>query len=204
MKRLPLMLFIIFGLLLFGCATDKEVTAQIRQKSVEQGKIFTEVTDALPMPGFSVLVIRAIMKTVKEGFYPFESRTSLHGKPLYPFVFNIGGQGVIWMAKGRPDTQQRIVGRQRNPEGGEGIKYTLEKEVALRPGTYTVYLGLTEEELQKEVVITLKKGETSILDFRPLYFPGRHNRNTGSFYEGVKSFEVFFDSKKISSLPNRS
>jgi hypothetical protein len=187
----------IFALLIGGCAANKEISDQIHQKSMERGNIFKEVADASSLQGFSVLVIRATLKTVKEGFYPLESGRSQQGKAEYPFVFNIGGQGVIWMAKGLPDTQKRIVDGKRNPEGGDGVKYTLEKRITLRAGRYKIYIGLTEANIQEEIAVTLTAGKTSILDFRPLYFPGRHNRNTGSFYQGLRDFEVYLDGKTI-------
>jgi hypothetical protein len=204
MKQVMLLPFIIFVLLLGGCATNAAVTEQIKRKSMEQETVFEELKDgSTPAAGFSVLTIRANMKTVKEGFYPLESKAALHGKPEYPFVFNIGGQGVIWLAKGTPDIQQQIVDGKRNPEGGEGMKYLLEKRIMLKPGTYKVYLGLTEEKIQEEVIVALTESKKSILEFRPLYFTGRYNRNTGSFYRGVRDFEVLLDDKKIGSIITR-
>ena len=100
MNKMILWPFIIFVFLVGGCATNTAVTEQIQKKSMEQGAVFEELKDGTPAAGFSVLTIRTTMKTVKEGFYPLESKTSLHGKPEYPFVFNIGGQGVVWMARG--------------------------------------------------------------------------------------------------------
>lgn len=182
---------------LVGCATNTAVTEQIREKSMEQGAIFQELTDGMPAPGLSVLIIRATMKTLKEGFYPLEFKSALHGKPEYPFVFNIGGQGVTWLAKGMPDIQQKIIEGKRNPEGGEGMKYFLEKRIMLKPGDYKIYVGLTEETLQKEVDVTLAKGKTSVLQFVPLYFTGRYNRNTGSFYHGLRDFDVYLDGVRI-------
>jgi len=101
------------------------------------------------------------------------------------------------MAKGTPDTQQTIINGKRNPEGGEGVKYSLVKTIRMKPGTYKIYIGLTEEKVQKEVSITLVRGMKSKLEFMPLYFPGRHNRNTGSFYKGLRGFDVFLDGKKV-------
>lgn len=199
MKQVILWPFIIFVLLLGSCSANTIVAKQIREKSVEQGAVFKELTDGMPTPGFSVLIIRATMKTLKEGFYPFEFKSALHGKPEYPFVFNIGGQGVTWLAKGTLDIQQNIVEEKRNPEGGEGMKYFLEKRIMLKPGAYKIYMGLTEETLQKEIDVTLSEGKTSVLQFMPLYFTGRYNRNAGSFYRGLRDFEVYLDGVRINS-----
>ena len=198
MKQMVLSTFIIIlTLLLTGCATNTAVTDQIRQKSMEQGAVFQELTDGMPTPGFSVLIIRATMKTLKEGFYPLEFKSPLHGKPEYPFVFNIGGQGVTWLAKGTPDIQQNIVEGKRNPEGGEGMKYFLEKRIMLKPGAYAIYIGLTEETLQKEVDVTLYEGKTSVLQFMPLYFT--NCRNASTFCYGLRDFEVYLDGVKMDS-----
>jgi hypothetical protein len=197
MKQVILWPFIIFVLLINGCATNTAVTNQIREKSLEQGAIFQELTDGTPTPGFSVLIIKATMKTLKEGFYPLEFKSALHGKPEYPFVFNIGGQGVTWPAKGTPDIQQQIAEGKRNPEGGDGMKYFLEKRIMLKPGAYKIYVGLTKETLQKEVDVTLSEGKTNVLQFMPLYFTGRYNRNAGSFYHGLRDFEVYLDGIRV-------
>ncbi len=197
MKQVILSPFIIFVLLLGSCAMNAAITKQIREKSIEQGAVFKELTDRMLTPGFNVLIIQATMKTPKEGYYFLEFKSALRGKPEYPFVFNIGGQGVTWLAKGIPDIQQKIIEGKRNPEGGEGMKYILEKRIMLKPGAYKIYVGLTEENLQKEVDVTLSEGKTSVLQFIPLYFTGRYNRNAGSFYRGLRDFEVYLDGVRI-------
>ena len=203
MKKGLLLIWLMSAFIFEGCSSDTAIREQIQKESTGQGKVFEEFTDGNPVGGLCVLTIRVTMKTVNKGFYPFESKNSFHGKEEYPLVFNIGGQGIIWMAKGTPDTQQTIINGKRNPEGGEGMKYSLVKTMMLRPGTYKIYIGLTEEKVQKEVSITLTKGRTSVLEFMPLYFPGRHNRNTGSFYRGLRDFDVFLDGKKVGTKPNK-
>ena len=165
---------------------------------MEQGNVFEELKYDNLKPGFGVLIIRVTMKTPKEGFYLLESKNSLHGKPEYPFIFNIGGQGVTWLAKGTPDIQQKIVDGKRNPEGGEGVKYFLEKNIRLKAGIYKIYFGLTEENFRKEIVINVTEGKTSILEFKPIYRRNRVRGNT--FYEGIHDFEVRLDGKEIKSL----
>lgn len=197
MKQMVLSTFIIVFALLESCAMNTAITEQIREKSIEQGAVFKELTDGRPTPGFSVLTIQAIMKTPKEGFYPLEFKPALRGKPEYPFVFNIGGQGVTWLAQGTPDIQRKDLEGKRNPEGGEGMKYILEKRIMLKPGTYKIYIGLVEEALQKEVDVTLSEGKTSVLQFMPLYFTSRFNRSAGSFYQGLRDFEVHLDRIRI-------
>lgn len=67
------------------------------------------------------------------------------------------------------------------------------------PGTYKIYIGLAEADVQKEVTITVTEGKTNMLEFLPLYYAGRFNRENGSFYYGVGDFEVFLDGKRMST-----
>jgi len=197
MKKATFLAIILSGFIL-GCTTGTAVREQICTKSMEQGNVFEELEDSNPMLGWSILIIRASMKTPREGYYLFESKHSLHGKSEYPFVFNIGGQGVTWMAKGKPDTQQKIIDAKRNPEGGEGVKYLLEKTIKLKPGSYKICLGLTEENFQKEIDINLLEGKTSILEFNPVY---QRDRVSGyTFYKGIHDFKVYLNEKEIDPL----
>jgi len=195
-KKIVFSIAIMSVLLLFGgCATSTAVKEQIQKKAVGQAAVFEEIKDGTSIDGFSVLTIRVTMKTVKEGFYPLESGSALHGKPEYPIVFNIGGQGVVWMAKGMPDIQPSHIDDKRNPEGGEGIKYTLEKKIMLKPVSYRVYVGLTEEKLQKEVDIVVSRESANILEFKPVY---KRDKGWGPrFYKGLSDFDVFLDGKEI-------
>jgi hypothetical protein len=197
MKKAIFLAIILSGFII-GCTTGTAVRGQICSTSAEQGNIFEELEDGNPVPGWSILIIRASIKTPREGYYLFESKHSLHGKSEYPFVFNIGGQGVTWMAKGKPDTQQKIIDSKRNPEGGEGVKYLLDKRIKLKPGSYKIYLGLTEENFQKEIDINLIEGKTSILEFTPVY---QRDRVSGyTFYKGIHDFKVYLNEKEIDPL----
>jgi hypothetical protein len=198
MKKVILLAFILSGLVFGGCLTNTAVKDQIRTKSMEQGTVFEKLEYDNLKPGFGVIIIRVTMKTPKEGFYLLESKNSLQGKPEYPFIFNIGGQGVTWLAKGTHDIQQKIVDGKRNPEGGEGVKYFLENNIRLKAGVCKIYFGLTEENFRKEIVINVTEGKTSILEFKPIYRRNRVRGNT--FYEGIHTFEVHLDGKEIKSL----
>lgn len=197
MKKAIFLAIILSGFIL-GCTNGTAVRGQICTNTMEQGNVFKEVKTGNPMRGWSILIIRASIKTPKEGYYLFDSKHSLHGKSEYPFVFNIGGQDVTWMAKGKPDTQQRTVDSKRNPEGGEGVQYILEKRIKLRPGSYKINLGVTEDNFQEEIDINLVEGKTSILKFKPVYQKDRISGQT--FYKGIHNFKVFFDEKEISPL----
>ncbi|MBA4373601.1 MAG: hypothetical protein C0402_12175 [Thermodesulfovibrio sp.] len=195
MKKVILLVSIISGLLFGGCSTNSAMSVQIHSKAVEQAAVFEEMKDDDSSRGDSILIIKATMKTVKEGFYPLESKNTLRGKPEYPFVFNIGGQGIVWQAKGLADKQIDRIDEIRNPEGGEGVKYILEKRISIKPGTYKIFLGLAEEKFLKEFEITLAGTGPSILEFRPVY--GRDKGKGPMFYRGINDFEVFLDGHKV-------
>ena len=195
MKKVILLIFIMSGLLFGGRATNSALSDRIHGKAVEQAVVFEEIKDNISSDESSVLVIKATMKTVKEGFYPLESKNTLHGKPEYPFVFNIGGQGIVWLAKGLADKQTDRIDENRNPEGGEGVKYILEKRIRIKPGTYKIFFGLAEEKFQKEFEITLTGRGPGIMEFKPVY--GRDKGKGPMFYRGLSDFEVFFDGHKV-------
>ncbi len=178
------------------CTTSKEIYSKCQGARAD---VFAEIKPGEPIhEGFADLLIKANIKTPRAGYYIFESKQSLRGKSEYPFIFNIGGQYVTWMAKGKPDTQQRIVDSKRNPEGGEGVKYLLEKRIRLQAGSYKICLVLTEENVQKEIDINLIEGKTNILDFTPVY---QRDRVSGyTFYKGIHDFRVSFDEKEIDPL----
>jgi len=200
MKKVIFLAFILSGFVFGGCATHTAVKEQIQRKSIAQGSVFEELRDGQVRAGYVVLTIRASMKTPKEGYYLFESKDSLHGKPQYPFIFNIGGQGAVWMANGKPDLQQKIVDGRKNPEGGEGVKYDLERKITLEPGSYKIYLGLTGEAFEKEITVNLTDQPQNVLEFLPVY---RRDRIRGkSFYKGISNFEVFLNGKRIDRPEN--
>ena len=77
------------------------------------------------------------------------------------------------------------------PEGGEGIRYLIEKKIRLKSGFHHVVFGLPDENYFTEVKVSLKEGGPDTLEFQPLYVMGRkHHR---SFYHGIKSYDAFLD-----------
>ena len=83
----------------------------------------------------------------------------------------------------------------RNPEGGEGIKYYLQKTVTIRPGIYRVYFGLAEDKFQKDVTINVREGSENVIEYVPIY---RYDRVLGpTFYEGLKNYDIFVNGEMI-------
>ena len=174
-----------------GCGgAVKQITAESQGMRTD---VFIEVKDQQPFAKEAVdLTIRASIKTPPEGYYLFGERTHPQGKDGYPFELNIDGQEIVWGMQGKPeitprwDENGRII-----PEGGEGIRYVLDKKIRLRPGFHHVVFGLPDENYFTEVKVSLREGEPHTLEFQPVYVMGRkHHR---SFYHGIKSYDAFLD-----------
>jgi len=181
-----------------AAANEKEIMSKSQSNRMD---VFSEVKEeGMPPKGFVDLIIKASIKTHLEGYYILESKESLHGKPEYPFVFNIDGQAVTWKMDGQRHTIPVYDEKGKtstNPEAGEGIKYILEKKVRLAAGTHKVFFGLPEEKYSTEVEISLKEGETSTLEFKPIYRTKRIPTRIPTFLKGINKYEVFLDGKRI-------
>lgn len=190
MKKL---LSILLALFLFGC--HPSVYREISDKSISQRTdVFRGISNESDVPaGLDGLVIKAEIKTHLEGFYILESKKSLHGKPKYPIVINIDGQVVTWEMPGiREDTpmyddQGRVI-----PEGGKGMRYRIEKWIALAPGRHKLAIILPGDDYIKDMEITLLAGTHNTLEFKPIYAPGGigHHRN---FLHGIKNLDVILN-----------
>lgn len=187
------------GLSLLGCGTAaKEI--QIKSQS-ERADVFTEVKDAKPpAQGFATLTIKATIKTHFEGYYVFESKDSVHGKSSYPFLISIDGQAETWKVDGEKDSlplYNKDGKTSHDPNAGEGIKYVLEKKMRLRVGIHKVFLGLSADDYFKEVEIALKEGDSSTLEFNPVYKYKTHPQRIPTFKRGIKEFEVYLNGTRI-------
>jgi hypothetical protein len=176
-----------------GCrGSVKPVTAvpQSMRKDV-----FTEVRGQQPPPeGIVDLRIKASIKTPTTEHYLLESRTP-PGKEGYAFELNIDGQEIIWNVEGKPEKTPVSGEHGRLPEGGEGIRYILDKTINLRPGPHHVVFGLPYDDYYTQVKVSLKEGEAHSLEFQPIYAMGRRAYRT--FFYGVTRSEVFLDGVRI-------
>ncbi|HUL38638.1 MAG TPA: hypothetical protein VLW47_13225, partial [Thermodesulfobacteriota bacterium] len=147
--------------------------------------------------GYSELLIQASIKIPQEETYVIKTRPPGYGNLQYPFVFNVNGQGVLWMVNRIFDEQAMYVRHKINPEGGAGLMCRLEKRVRLKSGSYKVYMGLPEEEFETEVTISLVDGSSNVLEFKPIYLWHRIHQRT--FRNGISHFDIFFNSKPYRS-----
>ena len=194
-RILRYMVLAVLGITLVGCGTAAK---QIQMKSQgERMDVFSEVKDeSAPPKGFVDLIIKASIKTHLESYYILESKESLHRKQGYPYVFNLDGQAVIWRVEGQKEvTPAYDENGKRIPEGGEGMRYILEKKIRLAAGAHKIFFGLPEEDYFEEIEITLKEGKLHALEFKPVY--RKDNRRIQSFLHEIKSYEVFLDEKHL-------
>jgi len=201
MRRLLIVFIgVITGISLIGCGT---AAREIQMKSKSEGtSVFTEIRDGGPIPkGLVELTIKANIKTHTEGYYILESKESPHGKQKYLFLVNIDGQAARWEVDGIKDLKPAYDAdgkTSRDPEARGGIEYILEKKVRLTAGTHKVFFGLPEDKYSTEVEISLKEGETSTIEFKPIYRTKRIPTRIPTFMKGIDKYEVFLNGKQIS------
>jgi len=192
---LPLMILVA----LMGCGTaTKEI--QMRSQSDRTG-VFTEVNESNHAnQGFATLTIKASIKTHLVGYYVLESRESVHGKPDYPFLINIDGQAETWTVEGKKESlplYDKNGKTSHDPDAGEGMKYVLDKKIRLRAVTHKVFFGLPADDYFKEVEITLKEGDSSILEFKPVYRYKTYPHMIPTFMMGIKEYGVYLNNARI-------
>ena len=157
--------------------------------------IFCEVnTPDGPPPGYADVVIKASLKTHLPREYRLESGSSPHGGPFYHFTVNVDGQAVTWKVPGQRENLPVVKG-QDSPDEGDGMKYTLEKKIRLRAGTHQIFLGVREKNTAKTVIVDLREGALSTLEFRPIY--PRYKQGHPAFRLGFLGFSVWLDNTSI-------
>jgi hypothetical protein len=172
---------------------------RIMQRASEKAFSFEEINqeDKQLPEGYSELLIKAWIRIPKKETHVIKTRPPGYENLQYPFVFNVNGQGVLWMVNRIFDEQAMYINNKRNPEGGEGLICRLEKRVRLKSGSYKVYMGLPEEEFETSVTISLAEGSSNVLEFKPIY-PWRRT-NHPAFWNGISHFDIFFNSKPYHS-----
>jgi hypothetical protein len=200
MKRLlRYIVLAVLGIAIVGCSTAMQ---EVKAKSQsERTDVFSEVKDeSTPPKGFVDLVIRGSIKTHLESYYILESKESLHGKQSYPFLINIDGQAALWNVEGVRDNKpayDKDGKTSHDPEAREGLKYILEKRIILTAGSHKVFFALPDDKYSVEVKITLNEGESSVLEFKPIYRAKRIPTRIPSFLEGIDKYEVFLNGNQI-------
>jgi hypothetical protein len=184
--------------LVVGCGGSVKMINAKSQS--EKADVFQERPGGESIPaGYADLVIKASIKTHREGYYAGESKDSAHGKEAYPFLINIDGQAVLWKINGEKHQLPKYVEGKtsRDPEAGNGMKYVLEKKVRLRAGTHKIFFGLPEEPYYTEADITVASENAYVLEFKPKYWHKHVPTRTQTFLKGVYRYEVYVNEVKV-------
>lgn len=192
MSKIAQCLALVFiGVGFVACAT---LSKETKMKSVSERKdVFQELEGEEIPRGSAGLIIKASLKTHLKGLYLIEWGRTYHGEENYPFLINIDGQAVTWWVNGNKETTRRFDAEGNfDPERGEGVKYILEKKIALAPGSHNVFFALPSEDYSKEVELNLEGSRSHILEFKPVY---RTSNNFPRFTDGIKEFIVHLDDK---------
>ena len=195
-KILCYLLLLVFASAALGCGlTAREI--KIKSQS-ERTDVFREVNEETPPTKGSVdLIIKASVKTHVEGHYFFEPEQTFHGQPDYPFLINIDGQAVVWRVVGGKETTPVYDDQgRRDLEGGEGIRYILNKRLRLSPGPHHLIFGLPGEDFLREVNLTLIGNEVQVIEFKPVYRAKRGDSGRG-FLNGVSGGQLFLKKNPI-------
>jgi hypothetical protein len=194
-RALKAMLVTIMLIGLFGCGASLK---EIRERSVSTATgVFKELQEGAPVSNGEVrLEVKASIKTHLKGFYLLETNKSLQGKPGYPFGLNIDGQAVTWKVDGILDVAPEYYEKGgKNPEGGKGMKYVLDKSIALKPGLHHIFFGLSEEDYFIRFDSTLPVDRSQVLEFKPVYAHSMRQRM--GFRYGIVGYEVFLNGGRI-------
>lgn len=195
---LAVLAFMLSGMVL-GCGTKTSEIVRLSQS--QRSDVFTEISISGEVPaGSADLIIRANIKTHAEGYYAFESKDSLHGRPGYPFLVNIDGQAVTWKVGGVKDVKPKYDKDGKtslDPEAGEGVLYQLEKTLRLKVGAYKIYFSLPEDPYLLDAEITVRDGAQHVMELKPIYSYKTVPTRIETFLKGISRYEVYLDGKRI-------
>jgi hypothetical protein len=188
-----LSLFLLIGLA--GCAGEGKQTKPQTLQGVRMD-VFSEVRGVQPPPAGTVdLTIKASVKTPTHEHFLLESRTPPPTEGGYPFELNIDGQEIVWKVEGILEKTPISDEKGRTPEGGEGIRYNLDKKIRIAPGVHHVVFGVLYDDYYTEVKVSLKEGESHILEIQPIYSTGRRGYET--YHRGISRTRVFLDGVRV-------
>jgi hypothetical protein len=197
-KLKKLLILISAAITLAGCVSTTQEIAR-RTKST-RSDVFVEVqSQSLTPQEFVDLVIKASIKIPLDRYYALGSKTPAQEEPGYPFLVNIDGQAVLWMVDGQKESVPLYEKgyTSRNPDAGDGMKYNLEKKIRLSPGLHKFFFGLPNEDFLSEFEISLNKGESQVLEFKPLYHYKRYPIRIPTFLNGLDRYEAVLNGQAV-------
>ena len=186
---------LVFLIGIAGCAGEGKQTKPQAIQGMHTD-VFSEVKgEQPPPPGTVDLTIKASVKTPTREHFLLESRTPPPAEGGYLFELNIDGQEIVWKVEGVLEKTPISDEKGRTPEGGEGIRYILDKKIRLAPGAHHVVFGVPYDDYYTEVKVSLKESEPHTLEFQPIYSTGRRGYET--FHRGISRTRVFLDGARI-------
>lgn len=179
----------VLGFALVGCvASSQEI--KLHSESL-RADVFKEVKGEELQPGFADVIIKTSLKTpVQQPSADNKSQITTPGNEGCPFLLNIDGQAVQWVVDGQKETAPFIdASGKHNQEGGEGIKYVLEKKIRLKAGTHKVFFGLSALNYYKQFEIAVHEGKIYVVELKPVY-SWKHRNMVRSFEKGLAYYEI--------------
>ena len=183
--------------MLSACARNVELIKSM--SATTRNDVFQELPEKPALPsGYADLQILASLKTHKPGIYPFEKKP--HGTADYMLLLNIDGQATnIQGTLKEEDNEHRFF---RDPEAGEGIRYTFRKDVRLKAGTHKIAVALPTDDVITFSEVTLLEGSTNFLLLEPIYggIPGKQRPGfygLTSFTQGIKGLKAYLNGRPL-------
>ncbi len=192
-------LSLVLLVLMLGACSSTAGAPHRGEPGTERAGVFREVpAGGEAAQGFVLFTLEAELKTHHKDFYLLEPRTSPHGKNEYPIVITIDGQQATWEMPGtRSDTSLYDERGEVTCEGGNGMRYTLRRQVALSPGRHMLTIVLPGDDYAVDIPISLPSGRSSVLVLKPEYEQGGigHHEN---FLHGFRKFDLFLNGRELS------
>lgn len=178
-----------FATLLTGCAS----TEAIKRLESRNGQGVFQVLDASakPLPdGYGDLQINLNLKTRTRDAVLIN--TTGDGTERYQLLVGINGQTQRLTGKMTPESGEYR--GSKDPEAGNGIRYSFETTVRLPVGLHTMTLALPEDGVVLERRLEVKSGENRMV-LQPVYRSKNPHQRIGfngdtTYYEGVKSLLI--------------
>ncbi|MBN1381198.1 MAG: hypothetical protein JXA41_05960 [Deltaproteobacteria bacterium] len=198
---------VLLAVLFSGCGEMLHREIVVQSQSA-RSDIFAEVDKDAPVPAeFGAVQIKASIKTRHKGYYASNLGTPNVGKSGFPFLLNIDGQAAEWKIDGEKENTPRFEKGMLMPEGGEGMRYILNKTIRVKKGPHRVFFGLSRDNIIQEFDLNIKEGP-STLEIIPVYKSDpiidirRPENNEASYAYGIKRLDVYYDGERIKTLPD--
>ncbi len=175
---------LIAGIVISGCATNRELTSTISSLST-RNDIFSETSNSDTEAGKAIMDIKFSVKSISSRFFEIYYK---HSDPPLRVYLNIDGQTTILDAE--PVLEDRSPINPDAPESGTGWRYQFNKRIVLAPGKHKLTIAVPVDDVFVERDIELHAGANTI-SMTPVY-KKRSSRpyKNQHFSAGVKTVEV--------------